>query len=455
VLSVCCLYGGPPARLVALLRILRPVATELAIAVDERVDSALLGPVDELTDTLLRYQYARHPERARAWLGRHATQEWVFWIDGDEVPSRGLLDVLAHPPDDVSHAYVSRRWLWRDGWIDDPPWRPDRQLRLVRREAARYPGILHIPVLADGAHRYLEPPLYHLDLLVKDRATREEQARRFEAVRPGIRIGGRPLNEALYLPESRDPRVVPIPPEDEELVRAVLYPAQVAAGAPVDAPLATRETIDAWWGERPLPEEAYRARIEMGRVDPAVAGEVVQVDVRVTNLGTETWRHGPHGIPEIRLSYRGLPDALRTPLPHDLAPGATTLVPVSIAAPDEPGRYPLAIDLVHEHHRWFEQGAELELEVRPRRRAVVLVGQPPGDETFDSRVDELLAGLDPELEPLLVGPKPDWLRDRFAVEARDRPPRHADAVFTIPAGRRRDRLRLRLAARRLRRDARR
>ncbi len=389
-LSVCCLFGGPPARLAALLRIVRPVATEIVVAVDERVDTTLLVPVAELTDTLLRYQYERHPERARAWLHQQATQEWVFWIDGDEAPGRALLDTLADPPRDLTHAYVPRRWLWRDGWIDDPPWRPDYQLRLVRRDAARYPGILHIPVQADGPHIYLDAPLYHLDLLVKDRETREEQARRFERVRPGLRVGGRPLNEAFYLPESRDPHVEALPAEDRELVRAVLEPAPVVAGAPVEAPLAVRETIDEWWGERPLPDDAYRARIEVGRVDPAVAGEVVPVDVRVTNLGSELWRHGPHGIPEIRLSYRGLPDAARTPLPHDLAPGATALVPVAIAAPVAPGRYPLTIDLVHEHHRWFEQGAAIELDVRPRRRAVLLVGQPPGDESFDVRVEEAL-----------------------------------------------------------------
>jgi hypothetical protein len=222
-----------------------------------------------------------------------------------------------------------------------------------------------------------------------------------------------------------------------------------------ELPLATREEVDAWWGERPLAADAYRARIEIDRVDPAVAAEVVELDARVTNLGTETWRHGPYGLPEIRVSYRELPDALRTPLPHDLAPGATALVPVAVRAPDEPGRHRLTIDLVHEHHRWFEQGAEIELEVRPRRRAVVLVGQPPGDAAFDARVDELLARLDPELEPLLVGPKPAWLRDRFHVEAHASPPEHADEVHLVEAGRRRDRLRQRLRARRLRRNARR
>ena len=209
------------------------------------------------------------------------------------------------------------------------------------------------------------------------------------------------------------------------------------------------------WAQRPLPESAYRASIEPLATDALTAGEVRGLDVRVTNLGTETWAYGRDGLPEIRLSYQGLPDALRTPLPHDLPPGASAVVPVSVRAPLEPGRHPIELDLVHEGHRWFGCGAPVSLQVLPRRRAVVLLGQPPGDPAYDARVDGLLAGLDPALEPLLVGPRPDWLRERFGLEAQARPPGwRPDAVFVLAAGRRRDRLRLSLAARRLRLHAR-
>ena len=454
-LSVCCLSGGPPSRLVHLLGLLRPLAGELVVGVDERVDTRLLGPVAELADVVVRYPFPGQPEHPRAWLHGHASGEWVFWIDDDEVPSRALLAELASPPVDLTHCFVRRRWLWREGWIDAPPWRPDWQLRLVRREAARFPGILHVPVHASGPYSFLEAPLYHLDLLVKDREHREEQVRRYTRVRPGMRIAGRSFNEAFLLPESREPPVQPVPAEDEPLVRAALAPPPLEAGTPPHLPHATAADVDAAWSERPLPESAYRATIELLFADPLTAGEVAAFDVRVRNHGTETWRGGRHGLPEIRLSYRGLPDALRTPLPHDVPPGATAVVPVAVRAPAEPGSYPLTLDLVHERHRWFDCGVQLQLEVQPRRRAVVLVGQPPGDPAFDARVDELLASLDPALEPLLVGPKPDWLRDRFGLDAAAEPPRwRPDEVAVLPAGRRRDRVRLAWQARRLRRHAR-
>jgi len=270
-------------------------------------------------------------------------------------------------------------------------------------------------------------------------------------MRPGLRVAGREQNEAYFIPESRSPPVVEVPHDDLLLTRTVLDPPALAAAEPADLPRPTREEIDARWAERDLPEEAYRARIEVGGTFPVVAGAVRQIDVRVTNLGTERWAWGRHGRPEVRLSYLGLDDALRTPIPHDLGPGETTTVPVSVRAPETAGDCRITLDLVHERHRWFGCGTEITLDVQPRRRAVVLVGQPPGEVTFDRRVEELLAGLDPGLEPLLVGQKPGWLQDRFGLPAQEDPPHwQADLVVAVPAGRRRDRLRLRLRAARLR-----
>ena len=71
-------------------------------------------------------------------------------------------------------------------------------------------------------------------------------------------------------------------------------------------------------------------------------------------------------------------------------------------APEEPGVYELVVDLVHERHRWFGAEASVEVSVGPRRQAVVLVGQPPGDEAFDHRVEEVLARI---VLPLLLIPK--------------------------------------------------
>jgi hypothetical protein len=453
-LSVCCL-SGDPRRLAGLVPLVRPVAAEVVVAVDDRADLGLLASVAPLVDRLFVVPYADPPERSFQWLHEQTHGDWVFRIDDDEAPSPPLLELLAAPPADVGNVLVPRRWLWQDGWLDQFPWQPDWQLRLARRDAVSFPGLMHVPVRGEGPARYVDAPLYHLDLLRSDRDARAAKARRYEPLRPGLRVGGLPLNVAYYLPEGRDLRIAPLPSEHRPLVDAVAT-ADPQRGTPPPAVRVGREEIDARWGDRPLPASAYAARLEPAQPEPYAPGEVRALDVRTTNLGSETWRGGAGGLPEVRLAYRGLPSALRTPLPHDLAPGETTIVPVTIEAPAEPGRHRLIVDLVHERHRWFDAGVELDLEVMPRRRALVLVGQPPGDDAFDARVDELLASLDPALEPVLVGPKPDWLRDRFGLEAAaEAPAWSADAVYTLPAGRRRDRLLLEWRARRLRRHARR
>jgi tRNA (mo5U34)-methyltransferase len=41
-------------------------------------------------------------------------------------------------------------------------------------------------------------------------------------------------------------------------------------------------------------------------------------------------------------------------LPHDIAPGETIEIEISVRAPDSPGHYQLAFDMVSEHLAWFE-----------------------------------------------------------------------------------------------------
>ena len=457
VLSICCLSGGPTERLAELLLLLRPVADELVVAVDDRVEPERLGAVRELADTLVAYPFAEPVERPFGWLHSLCSGDWIFRIDDDEVPSAALLDALREPDERLTHAWVPRRWLWDGGWLAADPWAPDWQLRLVRPDAARFPGQMHVPVQASGPHAYLEAAaLYHLDLVTSDHAAREAKVSRYEHVRPGLRLGALPLNAAYYLPELRgELPLEAIPARDLPLIQHVLDAKPPALQQPIELRVATRAEIDAHWAEAPLPADGYHARIELGRAPSPVTGEVREIDVRVTNLGSTVWPGGKDAMPEIRLSSRWegfepSEEQLRSAFPSDVAPGQTVLVPMSFRAPDEPGEHVLVVDLVHERHRWFGVDATVPIVVRPKRRAVVLVSQPPGEEIFDQRVDDLLGRLDPSLKPVLVGPKPDWLRDRFGAEAHADQPPTAESVFVVAAGPRRRRLRLELRARELR-----
>ena len=107
----------------------------------------------------------------------------------------------------MTHYWLTRRWLHGDArtMLDEPPWTPDYQLRLVRNDPALlwFPGVTHWPIEAVGPHRYVEEPLYHTDLLLNPLERRREKSSRYERLLPGKRVGGLPLNHAYYLPEDR------------------------------------------------------------------------------------------------------------------------------------------------------------------------------------------------------------------------------------------------------------
>lgn len=105
------------------------------------------------------------------------------------------------------------------------------------------------------------------------------------------------------------------------------------------------------------------------------AGETATATIRFRNDGWRTWSSDdPAGA--FNLSYHWLDpagdevvfDGLRTPLERPLGPGEVLEQPLRIVAPDAPGRYRLAVDLVHEGHTWFSEAGNPALEVAIRVR---------------------------------------------------------------------------------------
>jgi hypothetical protein len=134
---------------------------------------------------------------------------------------------------------------------------------------------------------------------------------------------------------------------------------------PSDVPLVPWAEVERHWAHRPLPESAYRARVEpLADVIGAGPGERCVVPVRVVNEGTETWPGGEQRAPLIRLGH-AWPEGARTMLPGSLAPGEAVVVDAVLEAPTRRGRHELRFDLVHEDSRWFGcEGATVTLDVR-------------------------------------------------------------------------------------------
>ncbi|HYB22649.1 MAG TPA: hypothetical protein VED41_02550 [Solirubrobacteraceae bacterium] len=386
-LSVLCPTRDPGARVRALLAPFAEIAHEIVVAADASVGDRELAGYAQAADRLLRVEYPG-PGRSLAYLHAQCSGDWVLSIAGDEVASPGLLRRLAQLPNegDVQQYILPVRWLFPDErhWLDELPWSPDYQNRLVRNDASLwFPGETHTGAAPLRPARYLEEPLYHLDCVLTSERERAAKAARYETSRAGLHApGGGPFNERYYLPE-RHAHLVPAPVDAEEraAIRAVLEASTSAATEPPrDIPLVTRERLLACWDGRELAAGAYRADIATLERDLRMqAGEVRALFMRIVNEGEEHWPWAtPAQRPNIRLSYRWwtedgscLGDGERSSLPHPVGPGESCIAPMNVRAPARPGRYELEVDLVHEDVRWFGCPLRLGYEVGWSDRALV------------------------------------------------------------------------------------
>ncbi|NUT56767.1 MAG: hypothetical protein HOQ03_12395 [Thermoleophilia bacterium] len=139
-------------------------------------------------------------------------------------------------------------------------------------------------------------------------------------------------------------------------------------------------------GEHPVPAGPLAVRWLGYRLPELRAGAESTVEVALRNAGTATWR--ARRDLGVRLSYHWLDDrgnaivwdGPRVELGGPVAPGDEVEVELRVRAPQPPGRYRLAFDLVEELRFWFaEVGStplELDADVRPRideRRLAVVV----------------------------------------------------------------------------------
>ncbi len=377
-LSVCCLTGDPGPRVAAVLEPFRDVADEIVIAADARADRERLEQYAAVADRILRVEFS-YLERHLAWLHAQCSGEWVFRVDADEVASPALVERLPELVADrhIQQAWFPRRWLYPDAehWLDEVPWWPDYQLRLVRNDCTlRFRGAQHTSAEPVRPAQFAEEPLYHLACLVDDTAVRRSKAVKYEILRPGLPApGGGLLSRRAYLPElyaQRRPKS--LPKEDAAAVSAALsaVPAsRKAVGAVRATPL---EESDRHWSHRTVPADAYAAEIEQFEAEPQLTvAEVREIHIRVTNRGSETWPWDAAAGPPIRCAYRWLypngavlvAEGHRTSFTRDVPPGATVVVPLVVEAPVQPGSYVLEVDLVHELVRWFGVRRQIAVEV--------------------------------------------------------------------------------------------
>lgn len=376
-LSVLCPTRDPGPRVRALLAPLREVADEVVVAVDSRVDPDTLGEHAAAADRLVRFEYGE-PNASLAWMHEQCRGDWVLTIAGDEVPSAALVEALGEltATRRVLQTWVPTRWVFPDAlhWLAEWPWFPDFHNRLVRNDGTlRFPGRKHTFAAPALPAQWVDAPIYHLPLVLDSEDERRARVTRYEGQAPGLALpGGLPLDATYYLPERHAEHALErVPESDAVLIDRVLGASPDGTPAPRQVEPAPLAEIQRLWAARAFAAAGYRARVapfEPPRTLRLRPREADAVHVRVTNEGGERWPWGLDAAPRVRLGYRiahmdgGEPwDGPRSPLPHELRPGESCIAPVTIEAPERPGAYQVAVDLVHDPVRWF--GCEVRFEL--------------------------------------------------------------------------------------------
>jgi hypothetical protein len=367
----------------SLLELIRPAVDEVVVGVDARAAERILGACGELVDQAYSYEFDASVEQYTPWLHERCTSDWTLRVDDDEVPSPALIEAL----DEITSSrrpmaiLVPVRHLFpnRERYITSHPWHPEYQPRLTRNlpgiQAFRGTNHARVDVLGER-RRVPEIPLYHLHFAVPDTEARLATARRRERATPGIMTEGYNVNE-VSLPELwNGVETAPVPSGDRPSIERVAAPAPVApAAAPVAYEPIPREAAQRLLMGRTVPADAYRAEIEISTARRAVAaGMTAHIEVHVHNRGSEHWPPAHQPEPLIRLAYRLLsadgkttiePEGLRTPFEETVLPGQRAVVMLAVAVPEQPGRYLLEVDVVHELVSWFRCEARMELFVEP------------------------------------------------------------------------------------------
>jgi hypothetical protein len=127
----------------------------------------------------------------------------------------------------------------------------------------------------------------------------------------------------------------------------------------------------------PLPDQGFRV-LWISHDVPRTLTPRQQLHAHVTlkNISNSVWQGEISGSSDVRYTVAlGLrftrPGAIpggydqygRFHLPHSLAPGQTTTVPVIVRTPANIGAYQLQFDLVQEHVAWFESRGATRLVV--------------------------------------------------------------------------------------------
>lgn len=168
-LSIVLIARDEERHIAGALESAAPIADELLVVLDPRTNDRTAAIAREYGARVVEHEFVSFPRQRNAALDL-SRGEWVLFLDADERLTPELVAELNEFRGRSRHEH-SGYWLPRFNLYFGRPlhgggWYPDRQLRLLRRDRARYDEsrLVHELVQIDGATGELDGHLLHINI---------------------------------------------------------------------------------------------------------------------------------------------------------------------------------------------------------------------------------------------------------------------------------------------------
>lgn len=161
-LSACLITLNEERNLSRALASLAGIADEIVVIDAESQDRTQQIAREHGAAVLVR-NWTNYGEQ-KNFAASHASNQWILSMDADEELSlalqTSLLEWKKREPKYLVYEMARRAW-YLGGWIEHSGWYPDYQMRLYRRDAAQFCGIVHESLKFEGRPGRLAGDLLH------------------------------------------------------------------------------------------------------------------------------------------------------------------------------------------------------------------------------------------------------------------------------------------------------
>jgi hypothetical protein len=344
--SACIVTIASEDRLERIAQNLRPLVDEIVVVVDSR---SVDGTTDIARRVADRVEFVKNENFLSIYfpMFEYCSGSWILRIDDDETLcdmwSRERMDQLINAPNTTNY-YLARKWIVtpNDRYICETPLFPNFALRLFRndRSIAGVPATVHSQLPIAGPSGYPgDLHILHWNLVMYDRASREEKIHRYRRSSPEAAAGA---GEEYYLYEDYSYDTMPL-----------------SEPRPIS------------WDRDESSDWPYYVDTRIANLPPLRAGRpcYIAVDVRNRSNRPLQAKAAAHPHPDPNLSYgvhwfgadAGTHTIVRgaegpfTPIWEPIAINQAGRAIVQVSVPEVVGRYWIRADIFESGVGWFSQ----------------------------------------------------------------------------------------------------